>query len=311
MSAEATSAEATGAETTSAGATSEARQLLQGAVDTHVHSSPDLVERKLDDFAVARQARERGMAAVVLKNHFLSTALRAQLVEQQVPGIRIIGSLVLNQPMGGINPWAVEAAARGGAKVVWLPTFQSENQLEHEAHGGERHRAQLSVKGREQAVRVFDADGTLTADARAVVEIVRDRGMVLASGHLSPDEVDRLTRHTQDVGLKRVILTHPDLPVISMPVDFQKRLTERGVFFERTFNVTRPPYAALTMVELAARIREVGVDSTILATDFGQTQNPPPVEGLEAYVQGLLDAGFTPVEIRPMVGGHARALLGV
>src|SRR5437763_13281982 len=41
----------------------EARRLLEGAVDTHVHSSPDLVARKLDDYDVARQARERGMAA--------------------------------------------------------------------------------------------------------------------------------------------------------------------------------------------------------------------------------------------------------
>src|SRR3712207_1634667 len=101
----------------------DARQLLEGAVDTHVHSAPDLVERKLDDFEVARQARERKMAAVVLKNHFLSTALRARLVEEQVSGVRVLGSVVLNQPMGGMNPWAVEAAARGGAKVVWMPTF--------------------------------------------------------------------------------------------------------------------------------------------------------------------------------------------
>src|SRR3954451_6707654 len=116
----------------------EARRLLEGAVDTHVHSSPDLVERALDDFAVAQQARERGMAAVVLKNHFFTTALRAQRVESQVPGVRLIGSIVLNQPMGGINPWAVEAAARGGARGVWLPTAHSENQLAHESQPGVR-----------------------------------------------------------------------------------------------------------------------------------------------------------------------------
>jgi Family of unknown function (DUF6282) len=31
--------------------------------------------------------------------------------------------------MGGMNPWAVEAAARGGAKVVWMPTAHSAHQL--------------------------------------------------------------------------------------------------------------------------------------------------------------------------------------
>jgi len=290
----------------------DARRLLEGAVDTHVHSSPDLVPRKLDDFEVARQARERGMAAVVLKNHFLSTALRAQLVEQQVPGIRLIGSLVLNRPMGGINPWAVEAAARGGAMVVWLPTAHAENQLAHESQPGTQpHPAAMQLPGRDPAVSVFDADGELTPDAELSLEIIRDRGMVLATGHLSPDEVDRLTDRAVRMGLKKIVLTHPDLPAIDMPVALQQRLAERGVYFERTFNVTTPPYSHLTMAALAERIRTVGPNSTILATDFGQPRNPPPVEGLEAYVQGLLDNGFAPDEVRPMVGGHARALLDI
>ncbi|HEV3473146.1 MAG TPA: cytosolic protein, partial [Actinomycetota bacterium] len=59
----------------------------------------------------------------------------------------------------------------------------------------------------------------------------------------------------------------------------------------------------------AARIREVGPASTILATDFGQPRNAAPVEGLEAYVAGLLEHGFSADEVRPMVGEHARALL--
>ena len=290
----------------------DARRLMEGAVDTHVHSAPDLVERKLDDFDVARQARERGMAAVVLKNHFLSTALRAGLVGAQVPGIRVLGSIVLNQPMGGMNPWAVEAAARGGARVVWLPTFQAENQLAYQSRpGNPPHRADLQVAGRSPAVPVFGPDGQLTADAEAVLEIVRDRDLVLASGHLAPDEVERLVARAGAMGLKKVVLTHPDLPVISLPVDLQRRLAERGVFFERTYNIVNPPYSTLSMPELAARIRAVGPASTVLATDFGQTHNPTPAEGLEAYIRGLLDNGFTPAEVRPMVGEHARALLDV
>ena len=158
---------------------------------------------------------------------------------------------------------------------------------------------------------VFGPDGAPTRDAVAVLEIVRDRGLVLATGHLSPDEVERLTARTVDIGLRKVVSTHPDLPAINMPVELQKKLAERGVYFERTVNVTTPPYSHLTMAELAARIRDVGFRSTILATDFGQPHNPPPVEGLGTYVQGLLDNGFAEDEIRAMVGGHARALLEV
>jgi hypothetical protein len=289
---------------------SDTDALLQDTVDTHVHSAPDLVPRKLDDFEVARQARDQGMAAIVLKNHFLSTALRAQLVEQQVGGIRVFGSVVLNQPMGGMNPWAVEAAARGGAKVVWMPTFQAENQIEFErTPGNPPHRAQMQVADRHAGVEVFQPDGALTADAEAVLEVIRDRGLILASGHLSPDEVDRLTARAIAMGLRKIVLTHPDFKEIAMPVELQMRLVERGVRFERTYNIINPPHADLTFPELAARIREVGYASTLLATDFGQTHNPSPAEGFRAYVEGLVEHGFAPDEIRRMGRDNAHELL--
>lgn len=290
----------------------DARRLLEGAVDTHVHSAPDLVDRALDDFELVRQARARGMAGLVLKNHFFTTTLRARLVGSQFPGIQVIGSIVLNQPMGGINPWAVEAAGRGGAKVVWLPTAHSENQLKHESAPGVRpHPARMHLPGRDAAVRPFTPDGALTPDMEAVIEIVRDRGMVLATGHLTPHEVDRLTERAVAMGLRKIVATHPDLPVISMPVELQKRLAERGVSFERTFNVTAPQYATLSVAELAARIREVGPASTIMATDFGQVGSPLPADGLESYVRGMLDHGFSAAEVRQMVSEHARALLEI
>jgi Family of unknown function (DUF6282) len=290
----------------------QVRELMQGAVDTHVHSAPDLVPRKLDDYDVARQARERGMAAVVLKNHFLSTALRAPLIEQQVPGIRLIGSVVLNGPMGGMNPWAVEAAGRGGAKVVWMPTFQAENQVAYQSRpGAAQHRAGLEVKGRQPGVPVFDQEGNLSADTIAVLEIIRDRGMVLATGHLSPTEVDKLTAQTEAMGLKKVISTHPDMLAINIPPELQRRLSERGVFFERTFNITTAPGTHMNLAALAGRIREVGYESTIMATDFGQLDNASPAEGLEAYIEGLLDNGFSAAEVRRMSSENARGLLEV
>jgi hypothetical protein len=167
------------------------------------------------------------------------------------------------------------------------------------------------LAGRETRVPVFDADGGLTADTEAVLEIVRDRGLVLATGHLAPDEVEQLSERASQMGVRKIVATHPDLPVISMPVALQKRLAERGVFFERTFNVTRRADAGLPMAGLAARIREVGVETTILATDFGQTDNPTPVAGMLAYVQGLLEHGFSREEVRRLAADHARGLLDV
>lgn len=91
----------------------------------------------------------------------------------------------------------------------------------------------------------------------------------------------------------------------------QKKLAERGVYFERTFNVTEPRYNTLTVEGLAARIREVGPASTIMATDFGQPDSLSPAEGLETYVAGMLAHGLSADEIKQMVSTHARTLLGI
>ncbi|MFN8526395.1 MAG: DUF6282 family protein [Chloroflexota bacterium] len=290
----------------------DARLLMQGAVDTHVHTAPDLVPRLLEDGFAVRQARELGMAAIVLKNHYVATPFRARLAEAQVQGIRVIGSIVLNQVMGGINPWAVEGAAQAGAKVVWMPTAQSHNQINYQSRPGHAsHPVSLALGDRDPSVHVFRDDGSPTPDTLAVLEIIRDRQLVLATGHLSPPEVDRLTSAAVGMGIRRIISTHPDSPVINLPLELQKRLAKRGVYFERTFNYAHGPNAPYTFAQYAARIREVGIASTIMATDFGQPNNPPPASGLQMYIQACLDSGFSQTEIRAMSSAHARALLDI
>lgn len=48
------------------------------------------------------------MRAIVLKNHFDSTAPLAWVVSKVVPDLQVIGGVVLNRAIGGINPAAVE-----------------------------------------------------------------------------------------------------------------------------------------------------------------------------------------------------------
>ena len=99
---------------------------IEGMIDFHVHSSPDVFGRAVDDNEVARKAVEAKMGALVLKNHVMETGARAFLARRQVPGIPIFGGITLNGP-NGINPEAVQWMWRmegGFGKVVWLPTLR-------------------------------------------------------------------------------------------------------------------------------------------------------------------------------------------
>jgi microsomal dipeptidase-like Zn-dependent dipeptidase len=62
---------------------------------------------------------------------------------------------------------------------------------------------------------------------------------------------------------------------------------------------------------IVAEIRRVGADSTVLATDFGKSSLPPPVEGMRAYVAALLAGGFSERDIQLMAGENPSRLLGL
>ena len=193
--------------------------LLQGAIDTHVHSSPDVIPRKLDDIELVEQARAAGMRAVVLKCHHGCTCGRAFLLNRMFPDFRVFGSIVLNDTVGGFNCRAVESALRMGATQIWMPTKSAAN---HQKHLGGRG-----------GFTIFNG-AKLRDDVRTILRQVAEADAILATGHLSPEESRVLIEEARAAGVKRISVTHPEWGVTAMPVEVQRSLAVSGaVFFER------------------------------------------------------------------------------
>ena len=110
---------------------------LQGVIDMHVHTNPDLRKRAYDDFELMEAAIRVGARAIVIKTHQGTTQDRAYLCNRHneiVHGgdnnFTMFGSITLNRVVGGINPKAVDSSLKLGAKVVWLPTQSAKNHME-------------------------------------------------------------------------------------------------------------------------------------------------------------------------------------
>ena len=58
------------------------RNLLNGVIDMHVHSNPDIRIRAYDDFELTNAAVRAGARAIVIKTHQGSTVDRAYLCNQ-------------------------------------------------------------------------------------------------------------------------------------------------------------------------------------------------------------------------------------
>ena len=294
-----------------------ARELLRGAYDTHMHISPDVVERIVDDITLARRFQELGMAGFVLKSHYGSTAERASVVRTAVPGVGVLGAIALNRAVGGINPLAVEIAAREGARTVWLPTVDSVNEShEREAPAGAKVPVwvKLQLELREQGIEippvpvVNESNGTVLPEVREVLDMIARHGMVLATGHLSRDEIFAVVEAAVESGIENIVVTHPEFPSQDLSVEDQIALAGPGALLERCF--TTPHTGKVTWERWIENIRAAGPENSVLSTDLGQVFNPPVEDGMALMVDRLLDAGFGEEEVYVMAVVNTRLVAG-
>jgi hypothetical protein len=298
------------------GPSQRARELLRGAFDTHMHIAPDVVERKIDDLSLARRFQELGMDGFVLKSHYTATAERAAVVRAAVPGVTVLGAVSMNRAVGGMNPLAVEVAAREGARTVWLPTVDSVNEShEREAPAGAKVPVwvKLQLELREQGIEiepvpVVDEAGAVLPATREVIRMVARHGMVLATGHLSREEIFTVVEVAVEEGVRNIVITHPEFPSQNLSLEDQRALAQSGALLERCF--TTPHTGKIEWERWLANIRDAGPEHSVLSTDLGQVFNPPVEDGMGLMVDRLLEAGFSEQEVYVMAVVNTRRVAG-
>jgi hypothetical protein len=272
---------------------------LDGVIDLHIHTAPDIRPRLMDDIEVAREAAEAGMRAVLFKSHHTLTADRAAIAEKHAGGgVRVFGGLVLNHAVGGLNPAAVEAALALGAREIWMPTLDAANHRQARAMG-------------DGGITILDETGAPLPAVLEILRLVAEQDVILGTGHLSVGEIQPLVKTARKSGVKRILITHPELPIVNMPVFIQEELAGPDLFFERCLIVTTSGEGGLPLSTIATAVRQVGPETTVMATDFGQAENPPPAEGMRHYIREMLDSGFSQHEIERMTRANPAELLGL
>ncbi len=283
------------------------RELVRGAYDLHVHVEPDLATRRIDDLALARRFAELGLAGFVLKSHYVPTAERAAVVRAATPGVDVLGAITLNAGVGGLNPQAVEIAARGGARIVWLPTVDSENEASEDGPKPVKQPVWRVIQEEFEAVGVASGPVVLTtAGVAQVLKVVARHQLVLATGHLGRAEIHEVVDAAFGAGVAQVVVTHPDYPTQGVPLAEQQELAARGALLERCF---APIHSGkVSWEQTFDAIRATGVEHNVLSTDLGQVANPPVEDGLALMADRLVEAGFSEQDVRTMAVDNTRAL---
>ena len=285
------------------------RDLLRGAVDMHVHTTPCPFPRPLDDADAAMLAREAGLRAIVVKDHHQPTTGRVHHARKLASGFDVLGSLVLNTYTGGLNPHAVEVAVRFyGAKVIWLPTVTA---AEHLSRLGQPSFKSYNVKFRPvNGIGILN-NGQLAPEVKEIIQICREGDVCLATGHISAAETRAVIRECREQEFRKLLVTHPLFDVPRLTISEQKEFAaHEGVFLEYTYLPMTPTWGHGAKETFEA-IREVGVQKCVMSSDLGNFLNPPAPEGFRCFIRCMLHYGISPEEIGVMIKRNPAQLLNL
>jgi hypothetical protein len=288
--------------------------LLNGAIDPHVHSGPSIAPRGVDHVELVRAYSAAGFAAVVTKDHDYSGVMTAALISKHHPELRtkIYSSIVLNNVVGGFNPFAVEHTAAMGGKVVWMPTLAAENHLRWEKTSNWVHPASTQKMRPAVGIPVLDSNRAVRDEVKEVLDVIAKNDMVLASGHLHVSETWLVFEEAQRRGVKRLVLTHPE-DIVDASMNDVSGLAKMGAFVEHSLCmfVEGSKFKTCSAEDLRRHIDTAGVDQTILCSDLGQTGTITPLEGFRRGIKLCIDLGYADEQIRKMVSSNAARMLGL
>jgi hypothetical protein len=278
---------------------------LNGAIDMHVHSAPDIRERAYTDTELMEAAIRVGARAVVIKSHHGTTMNRAFLVNEfnkklhpEGNNFTMFGSITLNKVVGGLNPIAVETALKMGAKVVWLPTTHASNQLAKDGKSGGIECVQ---------------NGKIVEPLREILKMVKDYDAALGTAHLSPEEIFVVVEAAKSMGINKVVVTHPEWPSVNMSLEDQIKITrDYDVYLEKCYAhaVGGGKYVSNLPNNLTV-IKEVGYKNVLISTDGGQVENPHWELALAEYLKFMSDNGIPDEHLAYMSRTLPASLLGI
>lgn len=295
---------------------------MNGCFDLHLHAGPEVIPRKYDAIAAGEALRQEQMAGAVLKSHYFSTVPFVQMARDR--GFENVwGSVTLNHYVGGLNPFALRGSlgmrhnGHSLLKLVWMPTVHAAAHLRVRQADGERYDVPPEWTGGlitgtpvEQVPPITVTDPAAQENLKEILRIIADNDLILATGHISKEEVFHLVPLARSMGVEKIILTHPAYETTELSVEDILQLTPLGgVYAEQSYALM--PIDNMTPAEVAAYIRGVGAAHTVMTTDLGQRSRMSSGEGMELFLSLMAAEGISKADLRTMAIDNPRKLLGL
>ncbi len=283
----------------------------KGIIDMHVHVGPEFIKRRYSAASLAEEARREGIG-VVMKNHFQPTTAWVSMVREADDEVPLIGAVALNLGCGGIDVHGIRSALSGwktvttdphpdsGRFVVWMPTVCAESHLDlfnrrdMDLLWGVDAKYTMEIPPGE-GLRIVDDGGELIPGLDRALDLIVERDLVLASGHMAGGDAKRLVARAHERGVRRIVLTHPLWQATELtPEEVRELYVEYGAYTELCYsNLKMHGIDDFSIDDYMEVIEAVGPEGVILSSDVGQTFTPNIGDSAREFRELLRQAGVS------------------
>ena len=144
--------------------------------------------------------------------------------------------------------------------MVWMPTFDSENQVRY----SKENRPFVPVS----------KNGQLLPEVKEVIGVVAKRGLTLETGHSSPAECLAIVREARRQGVQHIVVTHAMLPPVGMSIPQMQEAAKEGAYLEFVYNALIGPNKAFEIGDYVKAIRAVGRSTASCRATSDRPANP-------------------------------------
>lgn len=277
--------------------------LWKDSIDMHIHPGPDPnAERPIDSVKVAQYAEKAGMKGVVLKSFTYNTASDAYLIEKNITkDVHVFGSVVIGYTTTGGLTYAaktIEAMAKIGCKVVWFPAMDAEWCQAYLGHPG-------------AGIWILNEDGSLKDEVYSILKVIKEYNMVVCSGHMSYEESTKMFDAAIELGIDKMVATHPLAELSRFTLDEIKELADKGVYIEHVYGTTMPRLGNLDPSDYVDCVKLIGAERNIMGTDLAQVWDTDPATGMRLFIAQMIQFGCTPEEVEFMCKKNPAKLLDI
>lgn len=266
-------------------------QIIKSSIDLHYHIGPEIIPRKFDNLLELDNCEKNNITGIALKNHFYPTAPFINQYKTKT-NLDYIGSLVLNNFVGGLNSEAIYASSLISDKpiIVWFPTVNAENFLNNSVSEipSEWVNKKNFITRNTSKIKPVRLTYNEVID---VLQTIKKTKSILATGHISAKESIKLVNKALNIGVKKVIITHPIYQKINMSIDDQIYLAKKGCYIESCYSMYS--IDKIPIDKIAYQIKKVGPDQIILSSDVGQKFSSLSSQALFYFAKLLLKEGIS------------------